>query len=108
MSAPVDDQYVDSTRHDKDKAGGGYTDNVNEAKNTPKLALKGNEPAPPYRIVGAEEATSAWHRTTCSSTTSKRRMRSARRCSTMRRCGTPTRRRAEAALRVTGIAGAFT
>ncbi len=62
----VDDQYLDSTRYDKDKApeagrksdpktGGGYTDNVNEAKNAPKFALKGNKPAPPYWIVDAEK-----------------------------------------------------
>ena len=62
----VDDQYLDATRYDKDKApeagrksdpktGGGYADNVNDAKNGPKWALKGNKAAPPYWIVDAEK-----------------------------------------------------
>src|SRR4029453_4629165 len=62
----IDDQYLDGTRYDKDKtpeagrksdpkAGGGYADNVNDAKNGPRFALKGNKPAPPYWIVRAEE-----------------------------------------------------
>jgi hypothetical protein len=62
----IDDQYLDGTRYDKDKApeagrksdpktGGGYADNVNDAKNGPKWALKGNRPAPPYWIVDAEK-----------------------------------------------------
>jgi hypothetical protein len=62
----VDDQYLDDTRYDKDKApeagrksdpktGGGYTDNLNDAKNGPKWALKGNKAAPPYWIVNAEK-----------------------------------------------------
>jgi hypothetical protein len=61
-----DDQYLDDTRYDKDKApeagrksdpktGGGYNDNVNDAKNGPKWALKGNRPAPPYWIVDADK-----------------------------------------------------
>ena len=62
----IDDQYLDGTRYDKDKApeagrksdpktGGGYDDNVNEAKTGPKFALKGNKPAPPYWILDAEK-----------------------------------------------------
>jgi hypothetical protein len=62
----VDDQYVDGTRYDKDKApeagrksdpktGGGYADNVSDDKKGPKFALPGNKPAPPYWIVDAEK-----------------------------------------------------
>ncbi len=62
----VDDQYVDNTRYDKDKApeagrksdpktGGGYADNVREDKKGPKFALKGGKPAPPYWIVDSEK-----------------------------------------------------
>ena len=62
----VDDQYLDDTRYDKDKApeagrksdpktGGGYADNQNDAKNGPKFALKGNKPAPPFWIVDGEK-----------------------------------------------------
>ena len=62
----LDDQYLDATRYDKDKSpeagrksdpktGGGYADNVNDAKTGPKFALKGNRPAPPYWIVDAEK-----------------------------------------------------
>jgi hypothetical protein len=62
----IDDQYLDATRYDKDKApeagrksdpktGGGYADNINEAKNGPMFALKGNKPAPPYWIVDVEK-----------------------------------------------------
>ena len=62
----VDDQYVDNTRYDKDKApeagrksdpktGGGYADNVREDKKGPKFALKGGKPAPPYWIVDGEK-----------------------------------------------------
>jgi hypothetical protein len=58
----VDDQYVDSTRYDKDKAreagrksdpktGGGYSDNQTDDKKGPKFALPGNKPAPPYWIM---------------------------------------------------------
>jgi Ethylbenzene dehydrogenase len=54
----VDDQYVDGTRYDKDKApeagrksdpktGGGYVDNVNDNKKAPRFGLPGNKPAPP-------------------------------------------------------------
>jgi hypothetical protein len=61
-----DDQYLDGTRYDKDKApeagrksdpktGGGYTDNVNADKTGPKFALKGNVPAPPYWINDGEK-----------------------------------------------------
>lgn len=60
----VDDQYVDGTRYDKDKApeagrksdpktGGGYADNVSDDKKGPKFALPGNKPAPPYWIMDA-------------------------------------------------------
>lgn len=62
----IDDQYVDNTRYDPDKAkeagrksdpktGGGYADNVSDDKKGPKFALKGNRPAPPYWIVDAEK-----------------------------------------------------
>lgn len=62
----VDDQYLDDTRYDKDKApeagrksdpktGGGYANNLNDAKNGPKWALKGNKPAPPFWIVDSEK-----------------------------------------------------
>ena len=58
----VDDQYVDGTRYDKDKApeagrksdpktSGGYVNNVSDDKKMPKFALPGNKPAPPYWIV---------------------------------------------------------
>jgi ethylbenzene dehydrogenase len=61
-----DDQWLDDTKYDKDKApeagrksdpktGGGYTDNINDAKTGPKFALKGNKPAPPYWIVDADK-----------------------------------------------------
>jgi len=62
----VDDQYLDGTRYDKDKApeagrksdpktGGGYTNNVSDDKKGPKFALKGNKPAPPYWILDADK-----------------------------------------------------
>ena len=62
----VDDQYVDNTKYDKEKApeagrksdpktGGGYADNVSDDKKGPKFALAGNKPAPPYWIVDAEK-----------------------------------------------------
>ncbi len=62
----IDDQYLDSTRYDKDKSpeagrksdpktGGGYSDNINETKNGPKWAAKGNKPAPPYWILDSEK-----------------------------------------------------
>jgi hypothetical protein len=62
----VDDQYLDATRYDKDKApeagrksdpntGGGYKSNVSGDKKGPKFALKGNSPAPPYWIVDGEK-----------------------------------------------------
>jgi hypothetical protein len=62
----TDDQYLDATRYDKDKApeagrksdpktGGGYANNVSDDKKGPKFALKGNKPAPPYWIVDAEK-----------------------------------------------------
>ena len=62
----IDDQWLDDTKYDKDKApeagrksdpktGGGYADNVNDAKTGPKFALKGNKPAPPYWIVDSDK-----------------------------------------------------
>jgi hypothetical protein len=62
----IDDQYVDGTRYDKDKApeagrknepklSGGYTDNVNDDQNGPKWGLVGNKPAPPYWILDPEK-----------------------------------------------------
>jgi hypothetical protein len=62
----IDDQYVDGTRYDKDKSpnagrksdpksGGGYADNVSDAKKGPKFGLKGNRPAPPYWIMDADK-----------------------------------------------------
>ncbi len=62
----IDDQYVDSTKYDKDKfpeagrksdpkTGGGYVDNVSDDKKGPKFALKGNTPAPPYWILDSEK-----------------------------------------------------
>lgn len=62
----VDDQHVDGTRYDKDKApeagrkgdpktGGGYVNNVSDDKKGPKFALPGNRPAPPYWILDAEK-----------------------------------------------------
>jgi len=62
----VDDQYVDNTKYDKEKApeagrksdpntGGGYKNNVSDDKKGPKFALAGNKPAPPYWIVDAEK-----------------------------------------------------
>jgi Ethylbenzene dehydrogenase len=62
----VDDQYVDGTRYDPEKAkeagrksdpktGGGYVDNVSDDKKGPKFALKGNRPAPPYWIMDADK-----------------------------------------------------
>jgi hypothetical protein len=62
----VDDQYVDGTRYDPEKAkeagrksdpktGGGYVDNISDDKKGPKFALKGNRPAPPYWILDADK-----------------------------------------------------
>ena len=62
----IDDQYLDATRYDKDKApeagrksdpktGGGYADNVSDDKKGPKFALKSNKPAPPYWIMDADK-----------------------------------------------------
>lgn len=62
----VDDQYVDNTRYDKDKApeagrhsdpktGGGYTDNISEDKRGPKFTLKGHRTSPPYWILDSEK-----------------------------------------------------
>ncbi len=62
----IDDQYVDSTRYDKDKApdagrktdpktAGGYVDNVSDDKKGPKFGAKGNKPAPPYWIFDQDK-----------------------------------------------------
>jgi Ethylbenzene dehydrogenase len=62
----IDDQYLDATRYEKDKApeagrksdpktGGGYADNVSDDKKGPRLALAGNKPAPPYWILDSEK-----------------------------------------------------
>jgi hypothetical protein len=62
----VDDQYVDNTRYDKDKApeagrkadpktGGGYVDNQTDDKKAPRFALAGNKPAPPFWIVDSQK-----------------------------------------------------
>jgi hypothetical protein len=62
----ADDQYLDGTRYDKDKApeagrksdpktGGGYADNIASDNTMPKFALPGNKPAPPYWIVDGEK-----------------------------------------------------
>lgn len=62
----IDDQYVDSTRYDKEKSkeagrksdpktGGGYVDNQTDDKKGPKFGRKGNQPAPPYWILDGEK-----------------------------------------------------
>jgi len=62
----TDDQYVDNTRYDAEKAkeagrksdpktGGGYADNVAVDKKGPQFALKGNKPAPPYWLLEGEK-----------------------------------------------------
>jgi hypothetical protein len=62
----VDDQYVDNTKYDPEKAkeagrksdpstGGGYKNNVSDDKKGPKFALAANKPVPPYWIVDAEK-----------------------------------------------------
>lgn len=62
----IDDQYLDSTRYDKEKApeagrksdprtAGGYVDNISDDKKTPKFGAKGNKPAPPYWILDQEK-----------------------------------------------------
>src|SRR5262245_56872140 len=62
----IDDQYLDATRYDKDKApeagrksdpktGGGYVDNVSDDTKGPRFALKGNKPAPPYWIADTDK-----------------------------------------------------
>lgn len=62
----TDDQYLDSTRYDKDKApeagrksdpktAGGYVDNVSDDKKMPKFGAKGNKPAPPYWILDQDK-----------------------------------------------------
>ncbi|MGQ9630548.1 MAG: ethylbenzene dehydrogenase-related protein [bacterium] len=62
----IDDQYVDHTRYDKDKApeagrhgdpktGGGYYNNRTDDGRGPKFAMPGNKPAPPYWIIDSEK-----------------------------------------------------
>lgn len=62
----IEDQYLDDTRHDKEKApdagrksdkrdGGGYADNK-LVNGKPQWALPGNRPAPPYWILDSEKA----------------------------------------------------
>lgn len=62
----VDDQYVDTTPYDKEKApeagrhsdpkdGGGYADNLTEDKSGPMYGLPSNKPAPPYSIIDEEK-----------------------------------------------------
>lgn len=61
----IDDQYLDDTKYDKEKApeagrksdpktGGGYADNK-LVNGKPQWARKGNAPAPPYFIVDGEK-----------------------------------------------------
>ncbi|MBI4216593.1 MAG: ethylbenzene dehydrogenase [Chloroflexi bacterium] len=62
----VDDQYLDNTRYDKDKApeagrksdaktSGGYSDNQTADKKLPAFALPDNKPAPPYWLLDSEK-----------------------------------------------------
>lgn len=62
----IDDQYLDSTKYDKEKApeagrksdpktGGGYANNK-LVNGKPEWARKGNAPAPPYYILESEKA----------------------------------------------------
>lgn len=62
----VDDQYLDHTRYDKDKApgagrksdpktAGGYVNNESDDKKAPKFAAKANKAAPPYWIFDKEK-----------------------------------------------------
>lgn len=62
----IDDQYLDSTRYDKEKApragrnndpttGGGYVANITEDGKGPRFAARGNKPAPPYWIMDGEK-----------------------------------------------------
>ncbi len=69
----LDDQYLDSTRYNKEtapdagrkndpKTAGGYSDNqtedklgINRGNLVPEFALPGNKPAPPYWIKDAEK-----------------------------------------------------
>ena len=61
----IDDQYLDDTKYDKEKApdagrksdkrdGGGYADNT-LVDGKPQWAKKGNTPAPPYYILDSEK-----------------------------------------------------
>jgi hypothetical protein len=61
----IDDQYLDDTKYDKEKApeagrksdkrnGGGYADNK-LVDGKPQFALKDNKPAPPYWILDGEK-----------------------------------------------------
>jgi hypothetical protein len=62
----IDDQYVDSTRYDAEKAkeagrkadpktAGGYVDNQTPDRSRPMWALPENRPAPPYWILDGEK-----------------------------------------------------
>lgn len=62
----IDDQFLDDTRYDKEKApeagrkgdastGGGYKKNVSQDKKTPAFAAPDNKPAPPYWIEDAKK-----------------------------------------------------
>lgn len=62
----VDDQWLDDTRYDKDKApeagrksdastAGGYKDNVSQDKKTPAYGAPDNKPAPPYWIEDSKK-----------------------------------------------------
>ncbi|MBI4303347.1 MAG: ethylbenzene dehydrogenase [Chloroflexi bacterium] len=62
----IDDQYVDNTRYDAQKApeagrksdpktAGGYADNTLDDKKLPKFALPGNKAVPPYWIKDGEK-----------------------------------------------------
>lgn len=62
----IDDQYLDSTRYDREEApeagrksdpktGGGYYDNQTTDEKAPAFALPGNRPAPPYWILDSQK-----------------------------------------------------
>lgn len=62
----IDDQYVDDTRYDKDKApeagrksdaktAGGYADNQTDDRKAPKFAAPDQKPAPPYWLMDKDK-----------------------------------------------------
>ena len=62
----IDDQYLDSSRYDREKAAeagrhsdpkesGGYSDNKTKDGKVPPFAQPGNKPAPPYWITDAQK-----------------------------------------------------